>query len=369
MAAPRFLILADGDFGPMTSKTANSVIRYLPERTVGVLDRQHAGKTAQDILGFGGAIPVVGTMRDGLAFGPTAVLVGIAPQGGRLPAAWRSWLAEALDGGCDLWSGLHTFLSDDPVLAAKAQAAGRQILDLRKPPADLPVASGAAKAVEPFVVLTVGTDCNVGKMTAQLQLARELNAGGIRTRFVPTGQTGIMIEGWGIAVDAVISDFVAGAAERLVLQSAEGADVLLVEGQGSINHPGYSAVTLGLMHGSCPDGLILCHQSSREYIGDYREAAWLRIPPLREYIRLYETIGSAVHPTRVIGISLNTYDLSDVAARQACDSATRETGLPATDPVRFDAAPLLDAVRLGRQTYLNGRRGEAVSAPAVGRRG
>ena len=357
MTAPRFLILADGDFGPMTSKTANSVIRFLPERTVAVLDRGHAGRTAQDILGFGGAIPVVGSMRQGLALGPTAVLVGIAPQGGRLPDEWRSWLAEALDAGCDLWSGLHTFLGDDSVLAAKARANGRRILDLRRPPADLPVASGAAKTVEPYVLLTMGTDCNVGKMTAQLQLARELNAGGLRTRFVPTGQTGIMIEGWGIAVDAVISDFIAGAAERLVLEGAEDADVVLIEGQGSINHPGYSAVTLGLLHGSCPDGLILCHQSSREYIGDYREAAWLRIPPLSHYIRLYEAIASAVHPTRVIGISLNTYDLSDEAARRACEDASRETGLPATDPVRFAATPLVDAIRQAEQTYKASRRG------------
>src|SRR5918995_3209629 len=309
MAAPRFLILADGDFAPMTSKTANSVIRYLPDRTVGVLDRQQAGMMVQQVLGFGGGIPVVGSIREGLALGPDAVLVGIAPLGGRLPEEWRAWLAEALDAGCDLWSGLHTFLSDDPVLAARAKAGGRKIFDLRKPPADLPVASGAAKRVEPYVVLTVGTDCNVGKMTAQLQLTRELNASGLRTRFVPTGQTGMMIEGWGIAVDAVVADFIAGAAERLVLEGAKDADVVLVEGQGSINHPGYSGVTLGLLHGSCPDAMILCHQSSRQYIGDYREAAWLRIPPLAEYVRLYESIGAVVHPTRVIGISLNTYDL------------------------------------------------------------
>jgi uncharacterized NAD-dependent epimerase/dehydratase family protein len=357
MAAPHFLILADGDFGPMTSKTANSLIRYLPERTVGVLDRQQEGKTVQEVLGFGGEIPVVGSMRAGLALGPTAVLVGIAPQGGRLPDEWRSWLAEALDAGCDLWSGLHTFLSDDPLLSSKAKARSRRIFDLRKPPTDLPVASGAAKEVEPYVVLTVGTDCNVGKMTAQLQLTRHLNAAGLRTRFVATGQTGIMIEGWGIAVDAVIADFIAGAAERLVLQGSVDADIVLVEGQGSINHPGYSAVTLGLLHGSCPDALILCHQSTREYIGDYRAAAWLRIPPLREYIRLYETMGSAVHPTKVIGISLNTYDLGDEAARRACEAAARETGLPATDPVRFDPAPLLDAVKQGRQAYLASRQG------------
>jgi uncharacterized NAD-dependent epimerase/dehydratase family protein len=356
MAAPRFLILADGDFGPMTSKTANSVIRYLPERTIGVLDRQQAGKKVQEVLGFGGAIPVVGSMRAGLALGPTAVLVGIAPLGGRLPKEWRSWLGEALDAGCDLWSGLHTFLGDDPVFASKAKAGGRTIFDLRKPPADLPVASGAAKAVEPYVVLTVGTDCNVGKMTAQLQLTRQLNAAGLRTRFVATGQTGIMIEGWGIAVDAVVTDFVAGAAERLVLQGSVDADIVLVEGQGSINHPGYSAVTLGLLHGSCPDALILCHQVTRKYIGDYREAAWLRIPPLSDYIRWYEIIGAAVHPTKVIGISLNTYDMSDEAARRACEAATRETGLPATDPVRFDPAPLLNAVRAGRESYLAVRK-------------
>ncbi|MGH7509302.1 MAG: DUF1611 domain-containing protein [Gemmatimonadales bacterium] len=357
MTAPRFLILADGDFGPMTSKTANSVIRYLPDRTVAVLDRHHAGTTVQEVLGFGGKIPVVGSMQEGLSLGPDAVLVGIAPQGGRLPEEWREWLAEALDGGCDLWSGLHTFLADDPLLAERAKARGRKILDLRRPPPDLPVASGAAKMVEPYVVLTVGTDCNVGKMTAQLQLVRGLESEGLRTRFVATGQTGIMIEGWGIAVDAVVADFLAGAAERLVLQGATGADVILVEGQGSINHPGYSAVTLGLLHGSCPDGLILCHQPSREYIGDYREAAWLRIPPLSEYVRLYETIGSAVHSTRVIGISLNTYDMPEEAARHACEAAARETGLPATDPVRFDPKPLLDAVRLGRQAYLASRQG------------
>src|SRR4051812_2506716 len=356
MAPPRFLIVADGDFGPMTSKTANSVIRYLPDRTVGVLDRQHAGKSVQDILGFGGSIPIVGTMRAGLSLGPTAVLIGIAPAGGRMPDEWRNWLAEALDAGCDMWNGLHTFLSDDPLLASKSKAKGRRIFDLRKPPADLPIASGAAKTVDPYVVLTVGTDCNVGKMTAQLQLARELNASGLRTRFVPTGQTGIMIEGWGIAVDAVVADFVAGAAERLVLQGSKDADVVLVEGQGSINHPGYSAVTLGLLHGSCPDGLILCHQSSREFIGDYRPEAWLKIPPLSEYIRLYETIGCAVHPTKVIGISLNTYDMSEDAARRACQAATRETGLPATDPVRFDSAPLVDAVRQARSAYLSSRQ-------------
>ena len=201
------------------------------------------------------------------------------------------------------------------------------------------------------MVLTVGTDCNVGKMTAQLQFTRQLNEGGVRTRFVATGQTGIMIEGWGIAVDAVVADFIAGAAEQLVLEGSRDADIVLVEGQGSINHPGYSSVTLGLLHGSCPDALILCHQSSRVYIGDYREESWLRIPPLADYVRWYEEIAAAVHPTKVIGISLNTYDTSEADARRACERAQQETGLPATDPVRFGGAPLVEAIETARARY------------------
>lgn len=347
-AKPKFLILADGDFSPMTSKTANSVIRFLPDRVVGVVDRVNAGRTVQDVLGFGGAIPVVDSMAKGLERKPDAVLIGIAPAGGRLPEEWRGWLAEALDAGCDLWSGLHTFLSDDPLLAAKAREKGRIILDVRKPPPNLPVAMGLAREVAALVVLTVGTDCNVGKMTAQLQLVEGLKARGLKTRFAATGQTGIFIEGWGTAVDAVVADFIAGAAEELVLKAAPGADVVLVEGQGSINHPGYSGVTLGLLHGSCPDALILCHQATREYIGEYRGKPWLRIPPLRDYVKMYEMIGSAVHPTKVIGISMNTYDLDDAAARAACEVASRETGLPCTDPVRFDPAPLIDAIVAAR---------------------
>jgi uncharacterized NAD-dependent epimerase/dehydratase family protein len=343
----RYLIIADGDFGPMTSKTANAIIRYQPDRVVAVLDRRSAGRTAGEVLGFGGGIPVVGSVKDGLALGANALLIGIAPLGGRLPDEWRAWLAEGLDAGCDIVSGLHTFLGDDPVLAAKARAGACRILDLRRPPADLSVAAGRAKALDAYIVLTVGTDCNVGKMTAQLQLTGALARRGVRTRFVATGQTGIMLEGWGIAVDAVVADFIAGAAERITIEGAAEADIVLVEGQGSINHPGYSGVTLGLIHGACPDGLILCHQASREFIGDYREEAWLRIPPLADYVRVYETVASMVHPTRVLGVCLNTYDLPEPEARRACEAAARTTGLPATDPVRFDSSPLVEAVLQG----------------------
>jgi uncharacterized NAD-dependent epimerase/dehydratase family protein len=345
----RFLVLADGDFGPMTSKTANSVIRYRAADVVAVLDRQHAGRSVQEVLGFGGDIPVVASMREGLERGADTVLIGIAPMGGRLPAEWRAWLLEAVRAGCDVWNGLHVFLNDDAELAAAAASAGVTLHDLRRPPADLPIASGRARDVDAFVVLTVGTDCNVGKMTGQLQLVDELRRRGLRTSFVATGQTGIMIEGWGIAVDAVVADFIAGAAEQITLRGAQDADVVLVEGQGSINHPGYSGVTLGLLHGSAPRAMILCHQATRTHIGDYRGHDEFPIPPLSEYVRMYELLAAAVQPAKVIGIALNTYDMTDDEARAVCERAARETGLPASDPVRFGPGVLADAVAAARE--------------------
>lgn len=345
--AHRFLILADGQFGPLTSKTANSCIRYIPERVVAVLAREHAGRTVQDVLGFGGAIPVVADLADGVARGggATAVLIGIAPAGGRLPAEWRVWLRDAIGRGLEIWSGLHTFIGDDPELGRLARERGVRLFDARRPPSDLPVADGRAADVDACVVLTVGSDCNVGKMTAQLELRDALVRRGRRTGFVATGQTGIFIAGWGIAVDAVVGDFIAGAAERLVLEGAPGHDILLVEGQGSLVHPGYSGVTLGLLHGSCPDAQILCHQASREWIGDYAgRGPWVRIPPLAELVRLYERAAAPVRPAPVIGICLNTFDLSEAAARDAVARAAAETGLPASDPVRFDPGPLVTAI-------------------------
>jgi uncharacterized NAD-dependent epimerase/dehydratase family protein len=356
MSLPRFLVIAEGSFGPETSKTANSAIRYLPERCVAVLDSKASGRTVQDVLGFGGAIPVVKTFEDGLALGPTAVMIGIAPAGGQLPQEWRGWILTAIDRGLDIWSGLHTYLGDDAEFAARAKARGVRITDARKPPEHLPVSTAKAKDVDAYVVLTVGSDCNVGKMTAQLQLVKDLNARGLKTRFAPTGQTGILIDGWGIAVDAVIADFIGGAAEQLVLEGAVGSDVVLVEGQGSLIHPGYSGVTLGLLHGSAPSGMILCHQSSRAFVGDYggREA-WLKIPKLSELVRIYEDAARPVHPAKVIGIALNTYDLDDAAARKAIDEAQKDTGLPATDPVRYDPKPLIDAVVQAHAAWKRGR--------------
>lgn len=338
----RFLILAEGRFGPLTSKTANGFIRYTPERVVGVLDSQRAGSTAQQVVGFGGDIPVLATLEEGLALRPTDLLVGIAPQGGQLPEPWRATIRGAIEQGLQIWSGLHFFMADDPEFAQLARRHGVTIRDLRRPPADIGVATGrVVREVDATVILTVGTDCNIGKMTAALQMRDGIRAKGNRVRFAGTGQTGILIEGWGISVDAVIADFIAGAAERLVLEAAPDADIVLVEGQGSLIHPGYSGVTYGLMHGSLPHAMVMCGQPSRTTITNN---PWVRIPPLPELIRLHERVLAPLRPSPVIAVALNTYDLSDAQARDAIARASDETGLPATDPVRYDPAPVVDAI-------------------------
>ena len=347
---PRYLILADGAFGPQTSKTANACIRYTPDRVVGIVDRAQAGRTAHQVLGFGGDLPVVATLDDGLRLRPTAILVGIAPAGGKLPPEWVDLLARAIAQRLDVWSGLHQFVSDIPRLAALAREYGVTIHDLRRPPADLDVSRGRVRDISATVVLTVGTDCNIGKMTTQLQLLDSLRARGIRTRFAATGQTGILVEGSGIGVDAVIADFIGGAAERLVLESARDADLVLVEGQGSIIHPSFSGVTYGLLHGSMPHAQVMCAQPSRTTI---RHNEWVAIPPLAEFIRMSEAAAAPLRPAPVIAVALNTFDLSEREAQAAIERTTRETGLPTTDPVRYDPAPIAGAIARFHEARVN----------------
>ncbi len=337
----RFLILAEGSFGPLSSKTANACIRYVPDEVAAVLDSGTAGRIVQDVLGFGGNIPVVGDFAAGMAYRPTALLIGIAPAGGQFPDAWRSIVCDALRAGLDLWSGLHTMLGDDREFAALADASGATIRDLRRTPTGLDVASGRVRDVDATVVLTVGTDCNIGKMTTQLQVQSSVRQLGHRVNFAATGQTGMLVEGRGIAVDAVIADFIAGAAEALTIEAAEGADVVLVEGQGSLIHPAYSGVTLGLMHGALPHAMVLCAQPSRTTI---HRNPWVQIPSLSDMIRLYEGAMETVRPSPVIAIALNTFDLDDREARKVIARVRSETGLPTTDAVRYEPLLIAEAI-------------------------
>jgi uncharacterized NAD-dependent epimerase/dehydratase family protein len=289
-------------------------------------------------------VPVVATVEEALRFEPTTALVGVATQGGRFPPAWRTLLRTALEHGLSIENGLHEFIEDDPELAPLARRHGARIRDLRRPPEGLGTPTGENLRLPATTVLTVGSDCAIGKMTVALELDRAARARGLRSQFVPTGQTGILVAGWGLSVDAVIADFVAGAAERLVVEGVErgGEDLLFVEGQGALTHPAYSGVTLGLIHGSAPHVFVLCHRSGDTEVEGYPGHPLL---PLRELVELHERIALPRRPARVACVALNTSLLADeAAAREAIAAAEAETGLPADDPVRFGPERLLDAV-------------------------
>jgi uncharacterized NAD-dependent epimerase/dehydratase family protein len=332
----KYLVLAEEfSHDPHYGKTLRGVMRYRRESVVAILDTKRAGETDE-------GVPIVGSVNDALCFNPDTALVGVVTQGGHFPGDWQELLKSCVAKGLDLENGLHVRLRDIPGLPELAAKHGVELRDLREPPADLSTATGANLAVDATIVLTVGSDCAIGKMTATCELDLEARKRGLRSVFVPTGQTGIAIAGWGIAVDAVVSDFLAGAAERLVVEGAQHGDLLWVEGQGAILHPIYSGVALGLMHGSAPHLYVLCHEVGRTIVeGDPTASPILS---LAELVDLHERMSLKLRPAKVACIALNTSPLSEEEARAAIAQAEEETGLPVDDPVRFGAARLLDAV-------------------------
>ena len=341
------VVLAEGHFDWHTAKTAVGVIRYGRDQVVAAIDSTHAGQDAGDVLedpsGPAHGIPVVADVAEALDYHPDTLLIGIAPRGGRLPDDWRPGLVRAIAAGLDIVSGLHHFLADDPELAEAARQSGATIWDVRRPSDEtaMRIATGQPHRAGSHVVYFAGSDCNVGKMTAALEVDREARRRGLSSAFAATGQTGIVIAGRGIPADRYISDFIAGGTEALVTELEDEADWVFVEGQGALGHPAYSAVTLGLVHGSAPDFLILCHEAGRSTINGYPAVP---IPPLGQVRSMYESAAEWLKPTRTVGIALNTFKLSEPDARAALESVRTETGLPAADPVRFGAGPLIDAL-------------------------
>ncbi len=342
----RVVHYAEGAFSLRRSKMTTGVIRYGIHDSVAVIDSTQVGKTAQEVLGFGGEVPVVGTLEDAMHYHPQAFLIGITPPGGRLTPEVRRAVLAAIDRELDIWTGLHDFLSRDAEIVEAATAHGVGIWDLRRPAADLPVGTAQCRDMRNYITLAVGTDAAIGKMTVMLEVDRLMKVRGIKSEFVATGQVGIAIAGWGSPVDAIAGDFMAGAVERDVLLCEE-ADVILVEGQGSLYNPGFSSVTLGLLHGSCPDSLILCHQLSRTAI---QIASGIPIPPLDQVAEMYlQNLRFLKPDARVVAVSLNTAGESEETARRAIADAEALLGVPATDPIRHGAEKIVDALETHRR--------------------
>jgi uncharacterized NAD-dependent epimerase/dehydratase family protein len=339
----RMLILTEGKLGVFSSKTGVSVMRYRRGDCAGVLDSAYAGRRIEECLPGTGitGLPIFANVADAMTAQPDSVLIGIAPTGGALPPVMRRHVVDALENGLSIISGLHTILSEDRELVELAARHHAKLHDLRIVGPIEQVARALARNTRCKRVLTVGTDCNVGKMVTSLELRRAAAEAGLDAVFVATGQTGIMIEGWGLAVDHAISDFTAGAAEMLVQRVAD-RQICFVEGQGSITNPSYSGVTLSLVHGTCPDAMVMVVRPDRTGHNGWPDCP---VAPVEVQIALYEQILAPLHPGKVVAVAVNTHGMSAEDAQSAIRALSARTHLPAADPIRDGCGELLAAVR------------------------
>jgi uncharacterized NAD-dependent epimerase/dehydratase family protein len=332
------IAIAVGEDAPiMNSKTAISLLRYRGADCIAVIDPAHRGKTAQEHYGVGGAIPIVASLAE--VESPDSLFVGIAAAGGALPESIRTVILDGIHQGIDIVSGMHDFLVDDEDLAKAARQSGSRLIDVRRNQFRQ-TAKGRDFRPDCLRIHAVGHDCSVGKMVTTLELEAGLKARGYNAKFLATGQTGIMIVGNGVPIDCVVSDFVNGAIEELVAENEEH-DILLIEGQGSITHPAFSAVTMGLLTGCAPQGLIFCYEAGRTHV---KGMPHVPLKSLETYIDLYERIGSQRHPTEVIGIAMNGRHITPEQAEIEKAEVQARTGLPVCDVYRDGPGILVDAV-------------------------
>ena len=333
-------LFAEATMGSLNAKMAEGILRYGRNPVAAVIDSTQAGKRVRELCTINSDVPIVATLADAQVLGAQVLVLGTAPSGGRLPQAWVSVLEQAVAGGMSLVNGMHDRLQ--PIFADKLRA-GQWVWDLRVPQGDAPpIGMARAAALGNMRVLMVGTDMAIGKMTAGLELTRSLQEMGRDAAFLATGQTGIAITGRGIPLDAIRVDHAGGSVERMVLE-AGAHEILVIEGQGSLLHPG-STATLPLMRGSACTHMILCHRAGMQTLDELDS---VRIPPLRDVIALNEAVaraGGALTQAKVAAIALNTARLTRSEAEAAIKSVEDETGLPTADPVRQGADALARAL-------------------------
>lgn len=327
----KIAIYAEATMGLINAKMAEGIIRYGQNPVVAVIDSEAAGKTVGDLCKMASDVPIVTDLDKAIGLGAEVLVLGTAPSGGRVPEEWMAVLQSAVDAGLSIVNGLHDPLN---TVFGSDLKEGQWVWDIRIPVGEMPpIGTARAASLKNKRVLLIGTDMAVGKMTAGLEIYRSLTAQGADAAFLATGQVGVSIMGSGIPLDAFRVDHASGAVERMVIEAAD-RDIVLIEGQGSLLHPG-STATLPLMRGSCTNAMILCHRAGMTLLDTEGS---VQIPPLRDVIALNEMTASAngaLTPAKVIGIALNTRDLDPDAAAAAVEQTQAETGLPTTDPVRF----------------------------------
>jgi uncharacterized NAD-dependent epimerase/dehydratase family protein len=333
----RLAILTEGHTEPVTGKTASSVLRYRPEEVVALIDSTQVGKTTHELLGVGGNTPIFAKLAE--CKGANTLMIGIAPSGGRIPPAWKAIILDALNQGMDVVSGLHEFISNDPAFVAAAAKSGATISDVRKND-EHDVAHRLNIREECLRIHTVGQDCCVGKMLAAIELTNAMKARGHDAKFVASGQTGIMIEGDGVPIDCVVADFVNGAIEKQIL-AHQHHEMLFIEGQGSLAHPKYSAVTLGLLHGCAPHGMVMCYEAARPATHGME---YVPLTPLAKLVEVYEMMANLMGPSKVIGVAMNSRRLNDEQAEEEREKVRAELGVPVCDVIRHGSDDLVEAI-------------------------
>ncbi|OUX30311.1 MAG: hypothetical protein CBE24_06835 [bacterium TMED264] len=335
----RYVILAIGSFDYLENKTGNMLIRYQPDKVLAVIDPNKVGKTAEEVLGWGGDIPCVKSFTDAKKYSPTHLVVGNAPPGGVLDKRSKSEIHDAIQSGCDIISGMHSFLNDDPELVNGAIKHNVNLIDLRKPghPPKFPKGSWKKRAFP--VLLIVGSDCDTGKMTTAWEITQALKARKRNVHFIGTGQTGILLSDSGVPIDAVIADFMAGEVEYCLDQLPKSTDLAIVEGQGSINNMHYSGVTLGLLHGCMPDYLIFTHEPVRKI-----DVTGHLIPDLKQLMDLYLALMMPFKKSKYLGVNLLTLKLNEDESKQAKQTLSKKLALPVTDMVRWKEDTFINSI-------------------------
>jgi uncharacterized NAD-dependent epimerase/dehydratase family protein len=340
-AEDRVAILLHQGIKGKHGKTGLAFLRYSEAFIVAAIDSESAGESLSQLTGINKNVPIVGSVKEALKYSPNVLLIGIAPSGGALPEEWWQEVKLGVEAGLSLVNGLHT-----PMQKKFDSLRSQQwIWDIRQEPQNLKIGSGKARSLGCQRILTVGTDMAIGKMSTSIELDKAARKKGFKSKFLATGQAGIMIVGDGLPLDAVRVDFAAGAVEQLVINCGAENDLLFIEGQGSLLHPG-STATLPLIRGSQPTALVLVHRCGQKHIRDFPE---ILIPPLTDVIHLYETVtrgAGSFADVKVKAIALNTFHLDIDTAKAAIEEVRQKTGLPCTDVVRFGADFLLE--RLGR---------------------
>tara|TARA_B100000405_G_scaffold290053_1_gene239869 strand:+ start:826 stop:1863 length:1038 start_codon:yes stop_codon:yes gene_type:complete len=335
----RFVVLCHDAFNYIKNKTGNMLIRYRPDEVVAVIDREKAGSNCEEEVGVGGDTPVLANFNASLHLKPDTLVIGNATQGGFISEEYRQEIINAINAGCDVISGMHQFLNDDDDLRSRAEERGVQLIDLRMPPSPPHFPTGSWQNRKIPVLLIVGTDCDTGKMTTAWELSKRLKDRGRKIEFIGTGQTGILLSGSGVPIDAVKADFMAGEIEYLIDNVPNDTELIIVEGQGALTNQFYAGVTLGLMHGAMPDYMLMTHDPTRDL-----DVTDFPMTTMKHVMDLHINLMKSFKQSKFIGINLLTFAFDDQKALKIIEDSQKEFAMEATDLIRFGDKGLLDAI-------------------------